>query len=50
MSDAVIICIITNATVIIVAALSRLLSHNEHKQTSKDVKHIKNVLNGNVEE
>lgn len=42
MSDVVICCIITNLALVI----SRILSHFEHRQTSKDVKQIKYLVNG----
>lgn len=42
LSDVVWCCIITNLALII----SRVLSHLEHRQTSKDVAQIKKAVNG----
>ena len=50
MSDAVLIALITNGTVIIVAVITRWMSHREHKETKQDVKQIKKALNGSVKE
>jgi hypothetical protein len=56
MSDAVIICIITNAVTIFVVFLSRYLSHQEHKDgtiittdTNKRARRIEKAMNGAIE-
>ena len=48
MSDAIIVAIITNSTIIVVAILSRLWSHLEHRQTGRDVTYIKRAMNNSL--
>jgi hypothetical protein len=56
MSDAVIICLITNSVTIFVVFLSRYLSHREHKDgttitadTNKRARRIEKAMNGRIE-
>lgn len=50
MSDAVLAAIIVGTANILAVLFSRLWSHREHKETAKDVKAIKQAMNGAIEE
>lgn len=50
MTEAIVNTLLICATNVVVALLSRWWSHREHKETSKDVKAIKQLVNGQAPE